>query len=54
MEIRVRGLAWPILDGLGPLDPSSNLGGPTMCLSEIYSNLSSSISCPILSSLVLR
>ena len=24
-----RGLAWPILGGWGPSDPSSNLGGPT-------------------------
>jgi len=26
---RARGLAWPILGGWGPSDPSSNLGGPT-------------------------
>ena len=25
-----RGLAWPILGGWGPSDPSSNLGGPTL------------------------
>lgn len=27
--IRVRGLAWPILERLGRLDSSSNLDGPT-------------------------
>mgnify|MGYP000470218692 CR=1 FL=1 len=28
-----RGLAWPILGGWGPSDPSSNLGGPTFACS---------------------
>ncbi len=32
-----RGLAWPILGGWGPSDPSSNLGGPTNTISDSVS-----------------